>query len=135
MMEGEKKCIRDISDTVKSFNLLTMEGSIMQREQTGQKLYLNESLPWMAPNDERHQATNTKHAEITSLWKIIPKEQKLIRVRLNLSKIPTPSQFNIVSDLIKVINFSSFLTRSEKYGRLSNWKSHSWPLCLCVFQK
>ena len=45
IMEGEKKCIRDISDTVKSFNLLTMEGSIMQREKTGQKLYLNESLP------------------------------------------------------------------------------------------
>ena len=40
MMEGEK-CVRDISDTVKSFSPFIMESSIIQREKIGQKLYLN----------------------------------------------------------------------------------------------
>ena len=35
-MEAEEKCVRDISDTVKSFSPLIMEGFIIQREKIGQ---------------------------------------------------------------------------------------------------
>lgn len=65
MMKG-RKCVRDISNTVKSFSPLIMEGSIIQRKNRAEaisELIIHE-CPQMMKDIPSH---NMKLAEITSL--------------------------------------------------------------------